>query len=166
MKPSIIKIDRSNSFNIERFPNYGYGQYIAGQNERSLIIDELRLSSVSLLTTIPRGDILVSPKDHQEKLKSGGYIKLDAKIFETLWDDQQLIPESWKKYSRIDFEGTEFGSKQFPRSTDFLTLKWELVAKKDRAGNLYTDFAWMWHYHSCDDYRYGGQRTAVVKPVE
>lgn len=58
-----------------------------------------------------QGETSIKGEVRLSRLKQAEYIRLDAKIFQTLWEDQSLIPENWKKETNgcvtyIFFDGT------------------------------------------------------------
>ena len=108
-KPTIIPIDRTVSFNPAEF--IGKGWSIAEEDERSLALAEINLDEIGFELMLNQGETSVKGETKLERLKAAGHIRLDAKIFQTLWENQQLIPESWKekidgKTCYIFFDGT------------------------------------------------------------
>ncbi|MFA5967155.1 MAG: hypothetical protein WC805_01375 [Patescibacteria group bacterium] len=108
-KPTIIPIDRTVSFSPAEF--IGKDWKIAEEDERSLALAEVNLDEVCFESMLNKGEISVKGETKLERLKTAGHIRLDAKIFQTLWENQQLIPESWKekidgKTRYIFFDGT------------------------------------------------------------
>jgi len=119
--PSLIQIDRSQPFNpsfvgkdwtIWKGPVDGNGlEGVEDQDERSLALTELDLTKVQFETTLKKGEDCVEGEQKHKRLKEMGHIRLDAKMFRTLWDNKTLILESWKEkvngYTRyIFFDGT------------------------------------------------------------
>jgi len=108
-KPTIIPIDRTVSFNPAEFISKSWS--IAEEDERSLALAEINLDEVCFESMLNEGETSVKGEAKLERLKAAGHTRLDAKIFQTLWEDQQLIPESWKekidgKTRYIFFDGT------------------------------------------------------------
>lgn len=91
----VIPIDRSKHFNPEKF--IGKGWKIDEEDKQSLVITKLHLIKVEFVDMLTRGDSSVQGEEKLRRLKKAGHIRLDAKMFQTLWDDQSLIPESWKE---------------------------------------------------------------------
>ena len=63
------------------------------------------------MTTLRDKETSVKGEEKLRRLKEGGDIRLDAKIFQTLWENQALIPERWKEKTNgnttfIYFDGT------------------------------------------------------------
>lgn len=108
-KPTIIPIDRDIPFNPAEF--IGKDWKIAEEDERSLALAEVNLDDVQFEDMLESGETSIKGEAKLERLKSAGHIRLDAKIFQTLWENQQLIPESWKEKINgntryIFFDGT------------------------------------------------------------
>lgn len=108
-KPTIIPIDRTVSFSPAEF--IGKDWKIAEEDERSLALAEVNLDEIGFESMLNEGEASIKGETKLERLKSAGHIRLDAKIFQTLWENQQLIPESWKekidgKTRYIFFDGT------------------------------------------------------------
>lgn len=124
-EPKIIKIDRSQPFDLAKF--LGKGRTIAEEDRRSLALTEVNLSKVQLVTTLREGETVVTGEERLRRLKEASCIRLDAKVFQTLWEDQALIPEEWKKKINgntryIRFEGTELRYRDGNRYV--LSLYW------------------------------------------
>lgn len=107
--PTMLPIDRSTPFDPIKF--IGDGWTIEEQDEGSLALTEVDLSKVRLETCLKKGEDCVKGEDKLKRLKKNGHIRLDAKVFQTLWENQSLIPEHWKKETNgyttyIFFDGT------------------------------------------------------------
>ena len=107
---SIIKIDRTRPFDPVKF--LGEGWSIAGQDKRSLALTEVDLTKVQLSTMLREGETSIRGEEHLKRLKKAGCVRLDAKVFQTLWENKELIPETWKERINenvryIRFTGTE-----------------------------------------------------------
>ncbi|MFC1612370.1 hypothetical protein ACFL29_00920 [Patescibacteria group bacterium] len=105
----MIKIDRKNPFVSEEF--LGKGWKILEQDERSLALTEINLADVRLLSMLKDNETRIKGEEKLERLKEAGHIRLDAKIFQILWENQELIPELWKEKTNgcttyIFFDGT------------------------------------------------------------
>lgn len=94
-EPKIIPIDRSKPFDVEIF--IGAGWKIETQDDRALTLKELDLSKVQFVDMLQSGESAISGEEKQKRLAKAGYVRLDAKIFLTLWENQALIPSSWKE---------------------------------------------------------------------
>lgn len=102
-------IDRTTPFDPEKF--IGKGWSIAEQDERSLSLAELDLAKAQFETCLKQGENSIKGEEKLKRLKQDGRIRLDVKVFQILWENQHLIPESWKE--KIDgntryifFDGT------------------------------------------------------------
>ena len=133
-EPKIVKIDRSQPFGPVKF--LGEGWSIAEQDERSLALTEIDLAKVWLETTLRDGETRVRGEEKLRRLKEAGHIRLDVRVFQTLWENQALIPESWKQKTNgettyICFDGTVLRN---PRGYRYgLSLYWD-------------DGQWHWNY--------------------
>ncbi len=106
----IITIDRTTPFDLKFL---GDGWTIEEEDERSLALTEIDLTNVHLETMLKDGENVVGGEEKLKRLKEANNIRLDAKVFQTLWKNKNLIPESWKKKTRgkvthIYFDGTIF----------------------------------------------------------
>lgn len=121
--PTIIPIDRSISFNPEKFLGRRGWTIWRGssdcydrdgeeeQDSRSLAITELDLSKIQLVTTIREDESTVNGEENLRRLREANHICLDAKIFQTLWENKILIPPLFKELTNGDityifFNGT------------------------------------------------------------
>lgn len=107
--PKVIPIDRTSAFDPVTF--IGEGWSIVEEDERSLAFTEVDLSKINFETTLAEGETSVVGEEKLKRLKEAGHIRLDAKVFQTLWDNRHLIPESWKQKTNgnttyIFFDGT------------------------------------------------------------
>ncbi|MFA6301059.1 MAG: hypothetical protein WC609_01770 [Candidatus Paceibacterota bacterium] len=105
----IIPIDRTTSFNPAGF--LGKGWTIVEEDERSLSLAEVDLNKVHLETVVKKEEGSITGAERFRRLREGGHIRLDAKVFQTLWENQSLIPEEWKGKIRwgsqfVCFDGT------------------------------------------------------------
>ncbi|TSD02914.1 MAG: hypothetical protein Athens071416_433 [Parcubacteria group bacterium Athens0714_16] len=105
----IIQIDRSIPFDPAKF--IGAGWSIEEQDEKSLALTEIDLTKVVFETTLEKNEKTINGVDKLKCLKEKNVIRLDAKIFQTLWENQNFIPEEWKKKTNgnttfIFFDGT------------------------------------------------------------
>lgn len=137
--PSGIPIDRSKPFNPAKF--IGKGWTIEKEDERSLKLTELDLVKVQFVTMLKGNESSITCEEKLTRLKNSDYIRLDAKIFQTLWENKSLIPESWKDKVNgntryIFFDGTELRGPDGDRCV--LYLYWY-------------DGEWLWYYRWLDD---------------
>lgn len=115
---NIITIDRDYLRIMEwvwRGPKEGRG--LSGDEEqdaRSLALTTLDITQVQLVVTSNDDRVYENGKERLDYLgMMADYIPLDACVFGTLFNDQRLIPESWKekvngKIRYIYFDGTTF----------------------------------------------------------
>ena len=134
----VVKIDRSQPFNPTEFMEEK-GWTIKEQDKRSLAFTDLDLTKVQFKTMFKDGESSITGDEKLSRLKAAGHIRLDAKVFQTLWENKKLIPESWKK--KIDgkvhyifFDGTILRSPYGDRCV--LSLCW-----RRRYGGM-----WCWAY--------------------
>lgn len=100
----IISIDRTQPFDPAKF--LGEGWTIAEQDERSLSLSQVDRAKVQLEYMLKSGEGYIRGEERLKRLKGENYIRLDAKVFQTLWEKQKLIPRSWKKQGTVFFDGT------------------------------------------------------------
>ncbi|MFH0814950.1 MAG: hypothetical protein V1902_02655 [Candidatus Falkowbacteria bacterium] len=98
-----LTIDRSKPFDPVAF--VGKGWKIGEQDERALALTEIDLAAVQLKHMLKDREPYVGGEEKLTRLKVAGYVRLDAGVFETLWNNQHLIPERWKG-KIVYFDGT------------------------------------------------------------
>lgn len=119
---NILHINRSTPFAPASFIGDGWtiwkgpadGNGLEGEEEydtRSTALTELDLTKVKLVTMLKSGETSITGEERLKRLKEAGHIRLDAKIFQTLWENKPLIPESWKEKINgntkfVSFDGT------------------------------------------------------------
>ena len=140
-----LTIDRSKPFDPVAFIGEK-GLKIGEQDERALKLTEVDLSAVMLKHMLEDGEPPVVGEERQKRLKAAGYISLDARVFETLWNNQHLIPESWKGKS-VFFEGTVLVSPSGDRYVLYI---------------FSTGKQWNWDYYCLNDHWYGNNPSAVL----
>ncbi len=133
-EPRIITIDRAQPFGPVKF--LGQDWTIDEQDERSLVLAQIDLANVRLKHMLEKGESRIKGEEKLKRLKKAGHIRLDAKVFQTLWENQTLIPESWKEKTNgnttfIFFDGTVLRRPDGYRCV--LYLYWH-------------DGRWFWHY--------------------
>jgi len=149
-EPKIIPIDRSQPFDSAAFKGLGGGWTIwrgpkdgdgltgeEEQDSRALAITELDLSKIRFETGLEGKETSVKGETKLARLKKANYVRLDAKVFQTLWENQHLIPLQWKEKTNgnttyIFFDGTVLRSPDGRRYV--LCLYW-------------SDDAWRWGAH-------------------
>lgn len=143
-EPKIVKIDRSKAF--DPVSSIGKGWSIEEQDEGSLAITELDVTKVQFKKMLRDDESTIEGEKKLQRLKEAGYIRLDAIIFQTLWENQYLIPEKWKEKTEdnttfIYFDGTILRRPDGYRYVLF--LYWS-------DGRWYWDYDWLetnWNVH-------------------
>lgn len=130
----IIPIDRTQPFDPVKL--LGRGWTIDEQDECSLVLSRVNLAKVQFEHMLKNGEDWITGEEKLKRLKSTNHIRLDAKVFQILWENQALIPEVWKqntngKTTYIFFDGTVLRSPHGFRCVLY----------------LYWDYGqWGWHY--------------------
>ncbi len=108
-----ITIDRSKPFDpsfILQDHNYasGYARILDGDTEsRSTTLVELDLDNVQLVSLLKGDEKSIGGVERFKRIDDSKYIRLDAGVFLTLWNNQHLIPENWKSDDiSVHFDGT------------------------------------------------------------
>lgn len=135
--PKVISIDRSSSFDPKSF--IGKDWSIDEEDEKSLKLTEIDLRKVILKTTLKDNENYVKGEENLKRLKNGKEILLNARVFQALWENQQLIPEEWKekineKRTYVFFDGTILQNSDGCRFV--LCLYWNVRKWKWRYGWL------------------------------
>lgn len=135
----IIPIDRTAPFDPVKFISPEWS--IDEQDERALAITEVDFAKVRLVSMLKKRESFIKGEERLKRLKGVGNIRLDAKVFQTLWENQSLIPESWKEKTDgnvtfIFFDGTVLRSPGGGRYV--LYLYWD-------------DGRWGWYYSWLED---------------
>ncbi len=150
-QPTIITIDRSQPFDLAKFIGPGWFIEEQEQDQRSLALTKVDLAKVELITCLKPGEAQVGGEERLKRLKQDGRIRLDAKIFQTLWENQSLIPGAWKEKMNgnttyIYFDGTPLRN---PRGSRYaLCLYW-------RDGQLDWCYRWL-------EYGWGSNAPSAV----
>jgi len=108
-EPRVIPIDRAAPFDPVKL--LGQGWTIDEQDERSLALNQVDLANVRLEHMLKKNESWIKGEEKLKRLKKTGHIRLDAKVFQTLWENQALVQESWKEKTNgnttfIFFDGT------------------------------------------------------------
>ena len=149
-----IKINRHRLFDPVQFV-HDQGLEIEEQDERSVMLKEIDSSAIALESML-QGEKVIRGEEHLKRLKQLGHIRLDAGVFQTLWENQHLIPEPWKGTTNdpkhIFFDGTVLKNQH---GRYVITMYWDV------------DQRWNWTYCRID---IGGWRaedlSAVIKVAE
>ena len=136
-----VKIDRSIPFNPVSF--IGRGWSVVEQDNASLMLSEIDLDKVKLETMLKDGEGCVTGEDKLKRLKDEKFIRLDAKVLQTLWENKNLIPESWSQITDsvhyVFFDGTVLKDLDGDRFVPCLV--WQNGEWDRSYGQLY--FYWM-----------------------
>ena len=89
-----IKINRHRLFDPVQFV-HDQALEIEEQDERSVMLKEIDPYAIALESML-RDETVISGEEHLKRLNQTGYIRLDARVFQTLWENQRHIPEHWK----------------------------------------------------------------------
>ncbi len=90
-----IKVDRSKPFEPTKF--IGRRWTIVEQDKRSLSLTQVDLTKIRFETCLESSETFIKGEEKLKRLKKMNCIRLDAKIFQTLWENKHLIPETWKE---------------------------------------------------------------------
>jgi hypothetical protein len=120
----VVPIDRSKPFDPVKFKGLGESWTIwcgpanedglkgeEEQDSHSLALTEIDLTKIRFETCLMGTEEKLKGEAKLDRLKKLGHIRLDAKVFQTLWENQHLIPSSWKEKMNgnttyIFFDGT------------------------------------------------------------
>ena len=94
IKPRVIRINRAELFDPAQFIAQKDFK-IEEQDERSVMLKEIDPYAIALESML-RDETVISGEEHLKRLNQTGYIRLDARVFQTLWENQRHIPEHWK----------------------------------------------------------------------
>lgn len=93
---TILQIDRSKPF--DPVGAFGSGWSILEEDSRSLLLTEIDLSKVSFQTMLKHDELMgIDSEELLKRLKANGSIRLDAGIFQTIYENQELIPRFWRE---------------------------------------------------------------------
>ena len=109
--PSTIITILRGRFHPVEFIGRGWRVSANDTDRSSIDLSEIDLAKVQLVTMLKDEEVSISGEEKLRRLKTSGYIRLDADIFITLWENQHLIPDAWKDKVKGDtkfifFEGT------------------------------------------------------------
>lgn len=151
-EPRIFKIDRTQPFDPATFVGVGWtiwrgpidGDGLEGdedQDLKSLAFTEVDLAKVSFVTMLKPEGTYINGIERQKRLKEVGHIRLDAKVFQTFWENRELIPEIHKRMPDgnvryMCFDGTVLRSPGGRRHVLCLYFR---------------DGKWSWHVDSLND---------------
>lgn len=123
---SIIRIDRSKPFDVQRLYKNMEDYSLEEEDLRSIALVEIDLSKVKLVLSLQTGEVNIPRATHIERLKRMNVIRLDVQVREFLYRNQELIPESWRGEgarigNTIDFDGTVY---KCPDDRMYFSLSW------------------------------------------
>lgn len=161
----ILKIDHTNPFNPAEFIGQGWtiwrgpadGNGLEGEEEqdaRSLVLTELDLSIILLETHLKNGEVSTTGEERLKRLDAANRIKLDAKAFQTLWENRDKLPERFKQKTNgnttfIFCDGTVLRSPDGRRYT--LCFCWHADSRR-----------WYWDYYWLSDGRRANDPSACL----
>ncbi len=137
-EPKVIPIDHSQPFDPAAFKGLGGGWTIwrgpkdgdglkgdADQDSRAFALTEVDLTKIRFETGLEGKETSVKGETKLARLKKANHVRLDAKIFQTLWENQHLIPLQWKEKTNgnttcIFFDGTVLRSPNGNRCVLYL----------------------------------------------
>lgn len=99
-------------------------------NQNQKVLNYVDLDLILLETGLPddgNNNWQITINDRIQNLKRNGRIFLDANVFQTLWEDQELIPELWKEKTangeikQIVFAG-DFFAEHHNYEKDYFTV--------------------------------------------
>jgi len=145
METMTLFIDRTEPF--DRVKYLGKEWVIDEQDERSLALSQIDVSKIDLQTMLNGKEEHLDGEKSLGRLKEISHICLDAKVGQILYENQDMIPTSWKqkiagRTIRIYFSGTIFRNSHGLRS--ILCLFW-----KGQRWHLYHD--WLDYDHTIID---------------
>ena len=79
---------------------------VLGEGKRSLALPEIDLSEVVLRTVVRPKEQRIRGSERRVRLMLDGDILLGASTFFSLKGNEEKIPESWRSYKRIYFDGS------------------------------------------------------------
>jgi hypothetical protein len=108
-EPKVVALQPSTLFNPAKF--IGDGWTIEEEDERSLALTQIDLTAIRLELMLKPGETSVKGENKLTRLKDTGHIRLDDRWFQFLWENQHMIPASWKELTNgnttfIYFDGT------------------------------------------------------------
>ncbi len=123
-REEILKIDRRKHSDLIFSKTPGL-QIIPGETDvHSMTLSTVDLADIKEITVL-KDEIRITGEEKLKRLKSSPLVRLDADILQTLWENQSLIPESWKykvngHYKYIFFDGTMFQASDGERYVMYL----------------------------------------------
>ncbi len=162
----IFDIDRSNGNRPDELISPYFKNHY--QNPQSSGITKLDLSRIEFVNLTRENEHVMCFKTHAKRVVEEGYIPLDAKCFEVIWRNRQLLPPVWFEDFRDEdglattvFEGTTFrnGANEFVLTIDTARYSYP---RSSRDGSMSLEFQ---QIDGSDPYRKKGFRTPVLRPA-
>ena len=150
---TILQINRTVPFNPAALLGENWSSVEVDQDERSIVLTEVDLTKVRLETMLKDGESSVSGEEKLKRLISASFIRLDAKVFQTFWENKHFIPEEWKQPIRGKMMGVYFYGTILRDGEDgfVLYLYWNYDRDK-----------WDWQVESLDDLQDDAGLSAVL----
>lgn len=146
---TVLKIDRSNPFDLSTFAagsNHDYDEWVLHEEDTgSLVLAEIDLSKIHLVDMLTESDNGSSTViERIKRLKMSPYLRADAKIFETLWGQRDLL-DAWRWddgfSGHIGFEGSVYRRRSGgPDELGVINIIYVGGVK-----------GWSWHIHRLKD---------------
>lgn len=89
-----IFIDRTQPFDPVEL--IGINWAIDEQDEYSLALINLDLRKIQIKNMLQKDEVSIKGTENLRRLKDSDYVRLDAAVFNFLWENQCFIPDSWK----------------------------------------------------------------------
>lgn len=160
--PRILQIDRARTFNPTEFIGANWsiwrgpvdGDGLEGDEDQdlnALALSEIDLNNITF-DCLEKDERVVKGEEKLLRLKAKPSIRCDGTIFQAIWENKELIPESWKekvngKTRFIYFDGTILRDPDGFRCVLYLYFR---------------DGAWDWYYLWLDDEWDSGNPSAVL----
>jgi len=126
----------------------GEGWSTVEEDERADEIYEIDLSTVVLVDCVKTGDKLPTGEECLRHLKETPNVRLSGRGFLALWENQNCIPEDWKKpFTFVFFDGLVLGHRNGNRYS--LYISWH-------------DDGWHWYSGWLGNTRSSGSVSAVL----
>jgi hypothetical protein len=78
----------------------------AEEDERANALAEIDVSAIALVTCLKTSDQLATGEECLRRLKETPDVRLGGRAFLALWENQRLIPETWKEqFVFVFFDG-------------------------------------------------------------
>lgn len=139
------------SFDPAKF--IGEGWRLGKRDPRSRTVREIDVSKILLETRLEKNETFTDGDERIRRLDNAKRVRLNTDAFLAFWENQHMIPESWKANEKgetlyVFFDGDELLSPYGSRYS--LYLYWN-------------DGRWYWHYYWLDHDRGGRLPSAVLE---